>query len=69
MEHVTRIGREVRACAAALWSGLRALSGDDAYERYRAHHAAHHPGELPLSRRAFCAEATLRKWSGISRCC
>jgi uncharacterized short protein YbdD (DUF466 family) len=69
MERVTRVGREVRAWSAALWRGLRTLSGDDAYERYRAHHAAHHPREPLLSRRAFCAQATQRRWSGVSRCC
>ncbi|MBU3736066.1 MAG: YbdD/YjiX family protein, partial [Methylobacterium sp.] len=25
-----------------LWRSVRRLSGDDAYERYLAHHAAHH---------------------------
>ena len=69
MARATRIGRELRARAASLWRGLRALSGDDAYERYRAHHAAQHRGEPPLSRRAFCAQATQRKWGGVSRCC
>jgi len=53
----------------ALWRALRALSGDDAYERYCAHHAASHPGEPLLSRREFCADAERRKWSGVSRCC
>jgi uncharacterized short protein YbdD (DUF466 family) len=66
---VARIGAEPLALAAALWRSLRALSGDDAYERYRAHHAAHHPAEPLMSRRAFCAEAMRRKWSGVSRCC
>jgi uncharacterized short protein YbdD (DUF466 family) len=69
MQRLERIARELRACAAALWRGLRAVSGDDAYERYRAHHAAHHPAEPLMSRRAFCAQATQRKWSGVSRCC
>lgn len=53
----------------ALWQALRALSGDDAYERYRAHHAARHAGEPFMSRREFCAEAVRRKWSGVNRCC
>jgi len=69
MRAAADIGRRLRACALALWRALRALSGDDAYERYRAHHAAHHPREPLLSRRAFCAQATQRKWSGVSRCC
>ncbi|TLY70092.1 MAG: YbdD/YjiX family protein [Gammaproteobacteria bacterium] len=55
--------------AAALWSALRTASGDDAYERYRAHQAARHAGEPPLSRRAFYEDAQRRKWSGVSRCC
>ena len=54
---------------ASLWGVLRALSGDDAYERYRAHHAARHAGEPCMSRREFCAEAEGRKWSGVNRCC
>ncbi|HTW38994.1 MAG TPA: YbdD/YjiX family protein [Steroidobacteraceae bacterium] len=53
----------------ALWEGLRALSGDDAYERYLAHHARAHPGTAPLSRRAFYLDEERRKWSGINRCC
>lgn len=55
-----------RVAAAAGW--LRALSGDDAYERYLTHHARAHAG-APLSRRAFYAQREERKWSGISRCC
>jgi uncharacterized short protein YbdD (DUF466 family) len=53
----------------AFWRALRAFSGDDAYERYRAHHAAMHAGEPVMSRREFCADAEQRKWSGVSRCC
>ncbi len=55
--------------AGALWSALRAASGDDAYERYRAHQAARHADEPALSRRAFYEDAQRRKWSGVSRCC
>jgi uncharacterized short protein YbdD (DUF466 family) len=55
------------ALAAAVgW--LRALSGDDAYERYLTHHARTHAGP-PLGRRAFYEERERRKWSGINRCC
>jgi uncharacterized short protein YbdD (DUF466 family) len=52
-----------------LWGTLRALTGDDAYERYRLHHAAHHRCEPLMSRRAFCEDQLRRKWSGVSRCC
>jgi uncharacterized short protein YbdD (DUF466 family) len=55
--------------ARTAWGMLRSASGDDAYERYRAHQAVRHPGETPLGRRAFYAERERRKWSGISRCC
>jgi uncharacterized short protein YbdD (DUF466 family) len=62
---VPRLGRLARyACA---W--LRALAGDDAYERYCAHHAATHPHAPPMGRRAFCEERERRKWSGLNRCC
>jgi uncharacterized short protein YbdD (DUF466 family) len=40
------------------------------YERYLAHVAAHHPGEVPLSRRDFCARAIERKYSRAGpKCC
>ncbi|MDD4913696.1 MAG: YbdD/YjiX family protein [Methylococcales bacterium] len=48
-----------------LW---RSLNGDVAYERYLAHWACHHAGS-PLSRKAFFAAETRRKWNGIKRCC
>ena len=59
----------LKRALGALWGALRALSGDDAYERYRAHHAAHHSHETPLTRHAFYTDAQRRKWSGVSRCC
>ncbi len=55
--------------ARAAWNALRRLSGDDAYERYRAHHLAAHP-DLPLmSRKAFYVDEQQRKWGSINRCC
>ncbi|TLZ05340.1 MAG: YbdD/YjiX family protein [Gammaproteobacteria bacterium] len=63
------VARLAARYAGALWSALRAASGDDAYERYRAHQAARHALEPPLSRRAFYEDAQRRKWSGVSRCC
>ncbi|MEW6312701.1 MAG: CstA-like transporter-associated (seleno)protein [Pseudomonadota bacterium] len=52
-----------------LWRALRRLSGDDAYERYLAHHAAAHPHDAPLSRADFFRHEQERKWSGVKRCC
>jgi uncharacterized short protein YbdD (DUF466 family) len=51
--------------AAVLWGWLRALTGDDAYERY----CAQQTGAPALGRRAFYDEQQRRKWSGVSRCC
>lgn len=53
----------------ALWKLLRRLSGDDAYERYLAHHAQTHPGEPPLDRETFFKRELEAKWSGVKRCC
>lgn len=53
-----------------VWSALRAVSGDDAYERYLAHWGqCHRAAGTPLDRRAFFAEQQRRKWNGVSRCC
>jgi uncharacterized short protein YbdD (DUF466 family) len=54
---------------AAGWTYLRAVSGDDAYERYLAHHAVEHAGQSPMSRKAYFAERQRRKWTGVTRCC
>lgn len=51
------------------WRGLRALTGDDAYERYLQHHARAHPGLPPLDRKAFFRQEQQRRWDKINRCC
>ncbi len=52
------------------WHTLRAISGDDAYERYVAHRLAHHASEAPPPSRAdFFRAEQQRKWSGVKRCC
>jgi uncharacterized short protein YbdD (DUF466 family) len=52
-----------------LWSLLRALASDDAYERYLDHHRQTHMDVKPLSRREFYLGEQQRKWTGVSRCC
>ncbi|WP_150049898.1 YbdD/YjiX family protein [Methylomonas rhizoryzae] len=49
----------------------RELNGDNAYQRYLTHwHLAHAESEqAPLSRKAFFAAQTKRKWHGVKRCC
>ncbi|MES1981525.1 MAG: YbdD/YjiX family protein [Pseudomonadota bacterium] len=60
-----RIGAALLHC----WRALRELSGDDAYERYLAHHAACHADDVPLSRKAYFQRQQQQKWEGIKRCC
>ena len=53
----------------ALW--LR-LNGDQTYQSYLLHWQSHqHDGHQlePLSRKAFFAAETERKWNGVKRCC
>jgi uncharacterized short protein YbdD (DUF466 family) len=59
----------MKAAAVSLWRVLRALVGDDAYERYCAHTRAEHPDRPLLARRAFYLQQQQQKWSGINRCC
>lgn len=62
--------RKLRARLLGFWRGLRAMSGDDAYERYLAHWQAHHAHEgAPLARRAFYDQDLKRRWQGVRRCC
>ena len=59
----------LRTRLSRLWQTLRRLSGDDAYDRYLAQHARHHPDEPPLSREAFFKQWQDDKWKGVKRCC
>jgi uncharacterized short protein YbdD (DUF466 family) len=70
MKHGDTPGTSLRAMRS-LWRSLRALTGDDAYERYLAHwrkHHAHEGGEPPDRKSFFQAELE-RKWAGVKRCC
>lgn len=51
------------------WRILRELSGDDAYERYLAHHASLHAGTSPLPRGEYFRRREQEKWGGVRRCC
>ncbi|MGH8610903.1 MAG: CstA-like transporter-associated (seleno)protein [Gammaproteobacteria bacterium] len=54
-----------------VWQILRALSGDDAYERYLTHWRAQHGSEeaRPMTRGEFFKSELERKWNGVRRCC
>lgn len=49
----------------------RNLNGEAAYQRYLKHWQEQHreEGGQPLSRKAFFAAETRRKWNGVRRCC
>jgi uncharacterized short protein YbdD (DUF466 family) len=68
MRSARGLPRHIERALAATVGWLRAVSGDDAYERYLTHHARMHAGP-PLSRKAFYDDREQRKWSGVSRCC
>ncbi|HVY06274.1 MAG TPA: YbdD/YjiX family protein [Burkholderiales bacterium] len=55
--------------ASGMWRYLRQATGDDAYERYVAHHGVAHAGEAPLTRREYFKRRQEQKWSGVTRCC
>lgn len=56
--------------ARSLWRTLRALSGDDAYDRYLAHwHAQHGEEDSPLTRTQFHQAEQERRFGGVRRCC
>lgn len=49
---------------------LRRVIGAPDYERYLAHVARRHPGDIPLSRDAFARDALARRYDRPgSRCC
>ena len=52
-----------------IWSAVRELSGDDAYERYCAHQDMHHATQRILTRKEFFDQQQEKKWTGIKRCC
>jgi len=52
-----------------IWNYLRHVTGDDAYERYLAHHRQAHPGEPPMTQRQYFRKRQDEKWSKVSRCC
>ncbi|MFZ0693984.1 MAG: CstA-like transporter-associated (seleno)protein [Alphaproteobacteria bacterium] len=61
-----------RLRAIARW--LRAVTGDDAYERYLEHWQRHRPiedgtNERPLGRREFFRRRENERWNGVRRCC
>ena len=59
----------LKTLLANAWQILRRVTGDDAYERYVAHCASHHPDSTPLTRAQFVKMDQARRWDGVRRCC
>lgn len=60
----------LKQAAGRAWALVRALSGDDSYERYLEHARACHGGVAPLDRRHFYLREQERRFSGSpTRCC
>jgi uncharacterized short protein YbdD (DUF466 family) len=57
----------MKAFGAALWSFLRAWSGDSAYDTYALRQRA--LGRAALSREEFYLETLDRRYKTITRCC
>jgi uncharacterized short protein YbdD (DUF466 family) len=51
------------------WRFVREVTGDDAYERYLAHHRQAHSDEPPMSQDEYFRFRLAQKWSRVSRCC
>lgn len=59
----------LKRIAGDAWSALRAILGDDAYERYVRHVHRRHPGSQPMTPEAFQRAELERRWSQVNRCC
>jgi uncharacterized short protein YbdD (DUF466 family) len=68
---LTPIAETIASLPKRVWTWLRAVSGDDAYDRYLEHWRTHHQedGGKPMSRRAFHRARESERWNGINRCC
>ena len=63
---MSAVRRAVGSVLRGLWSALRALSGDSAYETYLAH--ARRRGGTVLTREEFYLDSVGRRYSRVSRC-
>lgn len=48
---------------------LRGVTGDDAYDRYLAHHRRMHPDQPPMTAGEFFQAQLEHKWNCIGGCC
>ncbi len=48
---------------------LRGVTGDDAYDKYLAHHERTHPDQTPMTAGEFFQAQLDQKWNCVSGCC
>ena len=60
---------DARRFLSAGLSLLRGVTGDDAYEKYLAHHERTHPGTPPMTAAEFFQAQLDSKWNCVTGCC
>ena len=64
---MTAFARRFGSGLTSAWNYVRAVMGDQAYERYLE--VARRGGAKPLSAEEFYVESLERRYSKVSRCC
>ncbi len=64
---MSALTRRLTTGLAAAWNYVRAVMGDQAYERYLE--VAKRDGVKPLSAEEFYVDSVQRRYSTVSRCC
>lgn len=64
---MTTLALRLGSGLGSAWNYLRAVMGDQAYERYLE--VARRDGVKPLSAEEFYVESLERRYSTVSRCC
>ncbi|MCK9605976.1 MAG: YbdD/YjiX family protein [Methylomonas sp.] len=62
--------QNLKSAASFIFKLWQSWNGEAAYQRYLTHWRRQHTSEgRPLTRKAFFAAETQRKWNGVKRCC
>jgi len=59
--------RHFASAFSGVWNYVRAIMGDQAYERYLE--VVKRQGQTPLSAQEFYVDSLKRRYSTVSRCC
>lgn len=62
--------QNLKSAASFIFKLWQSWNGEVTYQRYLTHWRQQHTSEgRPLTRKAFFAAETQRKWNGVKRCC